>query len=1403
MGKIQETNPTLEVSDQLANKLAEETAAGRGYRPKPDEDVPGGWQQAVGEMRGATNDPTRARIPGRMPGSSLEGQQFAAASQTATDALPSPDSGFLQETPDGGTEFTTAFRGGFGAKRATPAQITEPEVQVADASDALRQLEEMSKGRLDDSYRDVLTKRGSDNDLKWLEDYAGSQGIVEPGELTQPQQQQEPEWWPGTGIPASAYTQAAKNIAGDVFGGLVTEGASTYLGHGVRGVENTVNGITAATGFIADYLNKSGLGLPGGIQITDPETGAFDPKLLSTDEFEQFQAKGGSSDIALPGSGLADQNQTVTGNVVGGMVQFLTGLGLVGKLTGGLSTANTVGGVSKRIGQFALADLAAWDGQEGNLANFIQSFPSLQNPVTEWLATDETTPELEGRLKNAIAAAPINVAGELVMQWLKGIKEARKLKALTQSKTVEEAVGKIETGQATLERPTVDKILGDPNGELVQSAASILRPVETGVPDQVAAKSLLPGSHRAPDVEPGKKRLYTVVKNGAEVTEEVEDLSMLQAFIQSEGGQQGVTHQIVYRDVPPGGPGPSPAAPPFSDDVFINWARINTPDDVKRAMGMMADAMAPDIQKATRGVVSNKVTEALAGNENAWALLLGERKGNLPNAQEQLAMRKLWSSSGQKLLETAKLAATGGDAEMYAFRKMMAIHNTIQQQVIGVRTETARALQQWKMPAGPENIQMAQMKLMLETGGGSDVTKELATKLALLGDNPVALEAFVRKGVFAKTASLVREYWINAMLSGPKTHMVNAMSNGVVIANTLVERMIAGQIGSVLNPVDGVRAGEATYMMMGAKEAFKDAVSSAWKVMRTGESSYARNLGIPGHEISAYTPAISAEAFDVKGNHLAKGIDMLGSFVRIPGTAMQAGDEFFKIINSRMEIWAQAMRTASEEVDRGVIPKNDPVAFKARIAEIVADPSEAIRLKAADMAAYNTFTSEPDAITKKLLELRNATPGGVIVMPFLNTPANILKYSFERTPLAPLVGRYRADMAAGGARRDLAMAKIGLGSVIMSVAYDLAMDGHVSGGGPAGDKNARERQALQRGGWQQYSARFLTGQDEDGNPTYRYFAYNRLDPVGLYFGMAADIADMARNLDYEDASARQTFEQIVVAATFSAAEGMMDKTYLSGFAGFVDAIRNADTDAYRYVRRLAGSLVPAVVAETARQMDPYAKQTSDMISQLKSRIPYLSEDVPNRLDMWGDPIGYQSGLSQAYDTLSPVYSKTTAKSSPIDREFFKLNYFPPDSVSIPLKGETDGNTLNLSLRNQPALINEFKMAAGKAGASKLLEDNEDDMFEKKGVYRSYIKTLYELGDRNMKQSLNDLVTGKLDSLSLDYEAASPEDKVEMIQDIMRAYRGAARVQILREHPELQDMRNRIPSRSSGGTEAPF
>ena len=70
------------------------------------------------------------------------------------------------------------------------------------------------------------------------------------------------------------------------------------------------------------------------------------------------------------------------------------------------------------------------------------------------------------------------------------------------------------------------------------------------------------------------------------------------------------------------------------------------------------------------------------------------------------------------------------------------------------------------------------------------------------------------------------------------------------------------------------------------------------------------------------------------------------------------------------------------------------------------------------------------------MNMRNA--GGpwnplTFVLPFVRTPVNIARYAFERTPFAPLVGQWRADIAAGGARADLALARMSTGTAITPV----------------------------------------------------------------------------------------------------------------------------------------------------------------------------------------------------------------------------------------------------------------------------------------------------------------------------------------------------------------------------------
>jgi hypothetical protein len=76
------------------------------------------------------------------------------------------------------------------------------------------------------------------------------------------------------------------------------------------------------------------------------------------------------------------------------------------------------------------------------------------------------------------------------------------------------------------------------------------------------------------------------------------------------------------------------------------------------------------------------------------------------------------------------------------------------------------------------------------------------------------------------------------------------------------------------------------------------------------------------------------------------------------------------------------------------------------------------------------------------------------------------------------------------------------------------------------------------------------------------------------------------------------------------------------------------------------------------------------------------------------------------------------------------------------------------------------------------------------------------------QLLNELVTGKISAADLDlmlpeekaeriedYASASEQEKADIISLIMTTYRTAASAQVKRLHPELQEMRDKIPPRS--------
>lgn len=787
-----------------------------------------------------------------------------------------------------------------------------------------------------------------------------------------------------------------------------------------------------------------------------------------------------------------------------------------------------------------------------------------------------------------------------------------------------------------------------------------------------------------------------------------------------------------------------------ADETFINFARIDSPDDVKRAMQEMADAGNPAADAARAGRRTFAAVELDAAHMNGWQALVNRRPGQPLGDAESLAARQLWVATTDKVTELAKTAAESpSEANLFAFRKMLEVHDLVQSEVLGARASAARSLASWRIPAGGPAERMRDVAASLEASGGKEVAQELADRIGRLGQAGFYPEmgAVIQKTAYAKTRDAVIEGWVMGLLSGPKTHLVNMMSNTSVIGMNIYERGTAAQIAKLIGDEQSVALGEGTAQMFGIIEGYKDAFRFAWKALKTGETGFGLNKVELPREGS-----ISSQAFGMSNTGVGRAVDGIGNVVRTPGRMLGAEDEFFKTIGYRMEVNAQALRMARDEVLAGKIA---PDQFKARIVEIKANPPENIRMAAVDQAMYQTFTNATGPFAQNLSKIASRYPLTRVLMPFIRTPANIMKFTFERTPLAPLMSSVRADVAAGGARRDLALARIATGTAIMLATTDHAMNGTISGAGPS---DPAERAALVRSGWQPYSVK--AGE--------RWYAYNRLDPMGALFGLSADMTEIMANADPDSEEARD-MEKVAVAMAASIGANAMNKTYMTGISEFFEMMADPTRYSAYWAEGMAGSVVPTGVSELRRLDDPYMREVRSMVDAMKNRTPGLSEDLPKRRDLWGRPMSYESGVGAAYDMFSPIYSRKEDP-EPIDREIISGGAFSRSgdtegagAFNIPMPSRNtsfDGTTVNLDF--YPGAYSRYLELAGNG-------------------------LKHPAWGVGAKDLLNQIVTGR-HALSQVYEIKSdgPDGgKETYIRDIVNQYRELARRQLLEEYPALR------------------
>jgi hypothetical protein len=757
-------------------------------------------------------------------------------------------------------------------------------------------------------------------------------------------------------------------------------------------------------------------------------------------------------------------------------------------------------------------------------------------------------------------------------------------------KLIEQGMGLDDAAQAAweagffpdhVERPTVAEFL------------DALRETHRGGPGRVFHPDDFAtlDAYRAAQAQRG--RVETAAQEGSPLTENVGQRIGLDDL---DANQPPVT---AYEDLPSVG----------GRAGNIRLDGLESSEDIRRAL-ISTEQRVGGFDAARRGRISHGETEALARELGMTADdLLKRRQGQALNAEQALAARAILAKSGDELVKLASKVKGGSDEDIAAFQPAWVRHVVIQEQVSGATAEAGRALSQFRMAASSKLPRGRVLRELIDNAGGNEKLADVAEKildLQRVTDDPAKVNAFAMKAMKPKWSDKLVELWYNSLLSGPQTHVVNMLSNSITAGLQIPEHATAAVLGAFRNGTDRVLLSEVGERAVGLLQGTREGLRAFAHTMRAGQT---------------FDPVTKVEAVQQEA---ISGLQ--GKIIRTPTRLLSAEDELFKAIGRRMEISGLAMRQAKGEGLKGD-------ALRARVSDLTANPTDEMIEKSLDYARYVTFQRPLGPIGQFISRMTQEWPGLKLILPFVRTPSNIFKYVIERSPAAPVVKEWRKDFAAGGARRDLALAKMALGSGMGLLVAQLAADGKITGSAPADDK---ARELLMADGWQPYSLRI-------GD---KYYSYQRLDPLASTLGVAADLAAKSEYMTDEE---REGAASDVVASIL---KNLSNKTWLSGLADAIQALEDPDRYSGRWFARIAGSMaVPAGAAQVARTIDPVMRETKGPMETIRSRIPGLSQSLLPRRDIWGEEIRSEGGLGP--DIMSPVWT-STRRYDPLNNELLSI-----------------------------------------------------------------------------------------------------------------------------------------------------
>jgi len=853
---------------------------------------------------------------------------------------------------------------------------------------------------------------------------------------------------------------------------------------------------------------------------------------------------------------LTDGLQTIPGNISSGLTQFAVGWLPVNRVLRGVNPTSKVGKVSKLMGEGAGAEMLAFDKHEERLSNLIQEYPTLENPITEFLAADPEDGTAEALLKQAVEGVLTEAAFLPLIAGLRAIRANRRNFDET-DELVAEAVAEAETLVPQL-------------GNDVDEAMAAWEQANQAIVKSHDEAATMPSPANQ------KKRAEGRSEAVASMTDDqVSDL-------QSRGGAITQTNEEMIA----------------SAKISIGQHLAKYGDNTEQGIQDWVTRFGGDVVRA-RKTLARAVVLADVADVNFGNVLSKYESGDASYAELTNAFKQVVSSVN---------VARGGFSEagrMLEFSKVVDGWNI---NTLDTAIKAGTALRSNLKGRKKFFAQMAKYGIQLQNAGSAGI-------------------------------GMINELFINSILSGAKTHIVNIGSNTYTMLTMPLEKAVGAAITG--NKDDMMKA---LRMYQGFAYGSWASAKGAFGALKSGQTKLDADY------------SIMEDGKMVKEGYIPVWAG--GGIIRAPTRLLAAEDEFFKQVNFRAFVYAEAMEAGRNLIKRGDInPLTDKPYTKADLAKYVDDEvekavnvqieqamtrtnsDEAIAATADEAIQYartSTFTQGLDGqVSRGISKAVTDFPILRQINPFVRTPLNLLSYTLQRSPLAPLSGRWRRDLMSGGTRSGEAVTRLAVGSGLATYFYNLAVDDIITGSGETLTTDQIKGMQDMFG----YDKNSVISKDGYAN-------IQRLSPALDLMTIMASIHELNKYGAVEEA------DELAMGITMVITEMMRDKSFMQGIDDFFNAIDDPERYGTSYAGNRAAALVPySGLLKSINQelIDPKNRKLWTVLEGFKKNVPGLSDD----LDPIYNILGEEKFIPDFYgtDLASPVGWSELKGESPLAVEW--------------------------------------------------------------------------------------------------------------------------------------------------------